>query len=85
MYLQPAAILRRTRKKLLPDLSLVWPYIKYKYLKVFVLKKLFLLLLNIRLLIANAQVLSKEMSRNLISQPYYFYTTLSYQEAANSM
>jgi 2-hydroxychromene-2-carboxylate isomerase len=23
--------------------------------------------------------------RNLISQPYYFYTTLSYQEAANSM
>jgi hypothetical protein len=23
--------------------------------------------------------------RNLISRPYYFYTTLSYQEAANSM
>jgi len=25
------------------------------------------------------------MGRNLISQPYYFYTTLSYQKAANTM
>jgi hypothetical protein len=31
------------------------------------------------------EILLVEISRNLISQPYYFYTTLSYQEAANSM